>query len=257
MSISSIDISMLIALRRARKPNIPIANSRLARTGRRSASASRPAARAISPRPITKTVARSGPDDDPDHSPSSVADRSRLARKIPPMTAASRSTPTISNGRTQSEKSCDGEVLRVGRRRRWPVPPHWVAADRQDEDDDEEHRRDRRGHGLGLEDEPGRRGLRLGEHDREEDQDADRADVDEDLGGGDERRAGHHVDPGEGREADHHREAAADDVAQRHDEERAQEHRPREDDEEDVVPGEAEDRDRVGDRHRRSAQPCP
>ena len=31
LSISSIDISMLIAFRRARKPNVPIANSRLAR----------------------------------------------------------------------------------------------------------------------------------------------------------------------------------------------------------------------------------
>ena len=32
LSISSIDISMLMALRRARKPNVPIANSRPART---------------------------------------------------------------------------------------------------------------------------------------------------------------------------------------------------------------------------------
>ena len=32
LSISSMDISMLIALRRARNPNVPIANSRPART---------------------------------------------------------------------------------------------------------------------------------------------------------------------------------------------------------------------------------
>ena len=53
------------------------------------------------------------------------------------------------------------------------------------------------GDGLGLEDEPGRRRLGLGEHDREQDQDADRADVDEHLGGGEERRAEEDVDPGQ------------------------------------------------------------
>ena len=59
--------------------------------------------------------------------------------------------------------------------------------------------------------------LRLGEHDREQDQDADRADVDDDLGGRDERRAEDHVDAGQGAEAHDHRQAAADDVAHRHD----------------------------------------
>ena len=77
----------------------------------------------------------------------------------------------------------------------------------------EHDRGDRRGHGLGLEDEPGRRRLALGEHDREQDEHADRADVDEDLGAGHERRADEDVEPGEGPEADDHRQAAADDVA--------------------------------------------
>src|SRR4029078_9394709 len=48
------------------------------------------------------------PEDDPDHSAdsSSLADRSRFARKTAPITAASRRTPTTSNGRTQSPNSC-------------------------------------------------------------------------------------------------------------------------------------------------------
>ena len=57
----------------------------------------------------------------------------------------------------------------------------------------------------------------LGEHDREEDEDADRAEVDEHLRGGHDRRAEQRVHAGEGPEADHHRHGGMDDVAQRDD----------------------------------------
>ena len=83
---------------------------------------------------------------------------------------------------------------------------------------------------------PCRRVLRLGEHDREEDQDADRADVDDHLGG--RPRAA----PRGGRrsrqrpEADDHRQAAADDVAHRHDEQPGAEEDRGEEEEQGVSP---------------------
>src|SRR4029079_12581262 len=59
------------------------------------------------PEPDNHTRGHHRPEDDPDHSAdsSSLADRSRFARKTAPITAASRRTPTTSNGRTQSRKS--------------------------------------------------------------------------------------------------------------------------------------------------------
>src|SRR6185503_15223265 len=62
----------------------------------------------------------------PDHSISSIGvARSRLARNTPPITAARSSTPTISNGSTQSLKRvvARSAVCVVPR---WPSPPHCV-----------------------------------------------------------------------------------------------------------------------------------
>ena len=65
-------------------------------------------------------------------------------------------------------------------------------------------REDRGGDRLGLEDEARGGVLGLGQHDGEEDEDRDRADVDDDLGGGHERRPEHHVEAGQGPEGDDH-----------------------------------------------------
>ena len=78
LSISSIDISMLIALRRARKPNVPIAN--------RSAGEDEVGVEALR--------------DAVEEARASVGlPGSRLARKTPPITAARSRTLTTSNGR--------------------------------------------------------------------------------------------------------------------------------------------------------------
>ena len=58
---------------------------------------------------------------------------------------------------------------------------------------------------------------RLGEHDREEDEHADRPEVDQHLGGGHDRRTEQGVHAGERSEADHHRHGGVNDVAQRDD----------------------------------------
>ena len=94
---------------------------------------------------------------------------------------------------------------------------------------------------LGLEDQPGRGVLGLGEHDREQDEDADRADVDDDLGRADERRAHEHVDAGQRAEAHDHGQAAADDVLHRHDQQAGPEHDRRQDPEQRVLPVLAEE----------------
>ena len=117
-------------------------------------------------------------------------------------------------------------------------------------DHDRDHAgRDRRGPGLGLECQAHGRVLRLGQHDREEQQDADGADVDQHLRGGDEGIAEQHVDAGQRGERGSQCEPAADDVPQGHDQQRGSDQDGGEHDEEHVVPPDPRHGDRVGYRH--------
>ena len=139
-----------IALRRARKPNVPIANSS---AGERRGSASSDwceAAEAVEHQSVP--------------SPSS-----RLARNTPPMTAASSSTLT------DLERQHELAEQRLGERRRVASGPsprrsgHAVAATAISEDDAEHDGRDAPAGRPACGRPGGRAGLRLGEHDREQD----------------------------------------------------------------------------------------
>jgi hypothetical protein len=108
--------------------------------------------------------------------------------------------------------------------------------DRRDEKEGEPDRRECACPRLVVEHELRGPGLGLREHDGEQDQDADRADVDEHLGGGDHHGPGEHVDAGQRSEREDHRETRADDVTPDHHEDGRAEHDAGKQQEEQVVP---------------------
>ena len=113
---------------------------------------------------------------------------SRLARKTPPITAARSSTLTTSNGQRVVPEQRLGQVVGVGRDA--PAGRAPVGGGHDDRHQERQHRRGDRGReGLRLEHQRRGAGLGLGQHDGEQDEHADGADVDQHLRGGDDRRA--------------------------------------------------------------------